>query len=305
MSNRPTVGLALGGGAARGLAHLGVLEVLEREGLHIDMMAGTSMGSLFGAMYAAQPRIDKLVKKALQFYASPQFQNSRIHNLRRGAVEDLGFLDSVTQRVKTGLALSSQVTRISYLDRDDLYDLLKPFVDDRDIRSLSIPVGVVTCDITAGVEHVFRRGAVIDAVAASSAIPGAFPPITIGDHEYIDGGIVNMVPVSAVRAMGAQTVIAVNVSHDALQPADLKRALEVYFRTHEITKRLLIQQQLRDADVIITPLVGEHHWADFSAAERIIAAGREAAETALPAVRRALRKKKPSLLKKMLGRGTG
>lgn len=290
MARRKKIGLALGGGAARGLAHLGVLDVLEREGVPIDLIAGTSMGSLVGAVYAGQQRAAKLIEKAVAFYASPEFTNSRIHNLRRGEQEDLGFFDSVSVGVRKGLALSSQVTRISYLDRDDLLALLRPFVDDRDIRSLPIPLGVVTCDLAAGVQRVFRKGPLIDAVAASSAIPGAFPPIEIDGVPCIDGGIVNMVPVSVARDMGAELVIAVNVSHDSMKPADLKRALEVYFHTHEITKRVLIAHQLRDADVVVTPQVGEHHWADFSAASRIIEAGRVAAEAALPEIRRVVQK---------------
>ncbi len=295
------IGLALGGGAARGLAHLGVLQVLEREGIAINALAGTSMGALIGAVYAISPRSERLVEKVVKFYSSPEFTESRLHDLRRGAEEDLGFFDAVSKRLRKGIALGSQVTRISYLTRDDLYDLLKPFVDDRDLRSLHIPLGVVACDLAAGVQHVFRKGSMIDAIAASSAIPGAFPPIKVNDTEYIDGGIVNMVPVSVVREMGAKVVIAINVSHDAMHPAELKRALEVYFRTHEITKKALIDKQLREADVVITPQVGEHHWADFSAAEKIIAAGRQATEEALPAIRKAQRKARPSVWRRLFG----
>ncbi|MDP8222398.1 MAG: patatin-like phospholipase family protein [Candidatus Lernaella stagnicola] len=302
MSKRVKIGLALGGGAARGLAHLGVLQVLERERIPVDLIAGTSMGSLVGAVYAARPHIDKIVERVVRFYSSPEFTNSRIHDLRRGAEEDMGFLDAVVSRLRKGIALGSQVTRLSYLDREDLYSLLKPFIDDRDIRSLHIPLGVIACEMVGGVQHVFRKGSVIDAVAASSAIPGAFPPIKLGDAEYIDGGVVNMVPVGVAREMGADIVIAVNVSHDAMHPAELKRALEVYFRTHEITKKILISLQVSEADVVITPAVGEHHWADFTAAEKIIAGGREAAEAALPQIRRALRKKKPSIFRRLLKR---
>jgi NTE family protein len=184
------------------------------------------------------------------------------------------------------------VTRISYLEKEDLYDLLRPFIDDRDLRGLHIPMAVVVCDLKNGCELVLRKGPAIDAVAASSAVPGAFPPIKIGEVECIDGGIVNMAPVSVVRQMGAEATIAVNVSHELLQPAELKRALELFFRASEITKRILIETQLREADVVITPNVGQYHWADFSVAEKIIDAGRQAAEAALPAIREVLRRKR-------------
>lgn len=284
------VGLALGGGAARGLAHLGVLQVLEREKIPIDLIAGTSMGGLVGALYSAQPWIDRLVKQVTAFYSSEDFRQSRLHQLKRGEEEELGFLSTVGQKIRQGRLLGSQVTRLSFLDKEDLYNLLRPFVDDRDIRSLQIPLSIVTCDLKSGREIILNKGSVIDAVAASSAVPGAFPPIPLNGVECIDGGTVNMVPISVVQEMGADLVIAVNVSHEMPKPAELRRALEVFFRTHEITKRTLIEMQLTRADVVITPEVGQYHWADFSQADQIIEMGRRSAESALPEIRRALRR---------------
>ena len=287
---RKTVGLALGGGAARGLAHLGALRVLEREHIPIDLVSGTSMGSLVGALYCSNPRAEKLITKAQNFYQSEQFVQSPIHNLKRND-EVQGFFDSFTQTVRRGIMIGSTVTRMGFLDREDLYELLENFVDDSDIRNLRIPLGIVVCDLLSGKEVVLRRGPIIDAVAASSAVPGAFPPIKIGEMECIDGGVVNMIPISVAKAMGADVVIAVNVSHDSLKPPELKRALEIYFRTQDITKRVLIEKQLEAADVIITPQVGHIHWADFTAAETIIKLGEQAAQQALPQIRQALAEK--------------
>ncbi|HPM78761.1 MAG TPA: patatin-like phospholipase family protein [bacterium] len=298
---RKTVGLALGGGAARGLAHLGVLRVLEREQVPIDLISGTSMGSLVGALYAGNPRAEKLIAKAQKFYQSEEFAQSRIHGLKRNE-EVQGFFDSFTQTVKRGLMIGSTVTRLGFLDREDLYSLLSNFIDDSDIRNLLIPLGIVVCDLLTGQEVVLRRGPIIDAVAASSAVPGAFPPIRIGEMECIDGGVVNMVPISVVREMGADVVIAVNVSHDLLKPPELKRALEIYFRTQDITKRLLIEKQLEAADVVITPQVGHIHWADFTAAETIIKLGEQAAEEALPRIRELFAEKpRRNPLRRLLG----
>lgn len=285
------IGLALGGGAARGLAHLGVLRVLEREGIPIDLIAGTSMGSLVGAMYAGQPRIEKLIQRAQEFFGSPEFVNSKIHYLKRGE-EEQGFFESVGSSIRRTWMLGSTVTRTAFLEAEDLYDLLRRFVDDRDIRSLQIPLAIIVCDLLAGEEVVLKRGPLIDAIAASSAVPGAFPPIKIGERECIDGGVVHMVPGSVARDMGADFVIAVNVSHELLKPPELKRALEIFFRTQEITKQTLINHQLNEADVVITPPVGEIHWADFTAAEKIIEIGQETAEKAMPEIRQALGKQK-------------
>jgi NTE family protein len=283
------IGLALGGGAARGLAHLGVIEVLEQAGVPVHLIAGSSMGSLVGVMYATQPRVDKLIRKATEFFASEAFLNSRIHNLNRGEEEEpRGVWASFGKRLRQGLVLGSQVTRLSYLEEEDLFGLLRPFVDDRDLRSLQIPMTVVVCDLVEGRELLLRKGPAIDAIAASSAVPGAFPPIRINGVECVDGGTVHMVPARIVREMGADVVIAVNVSHDYLEPPELKRALELFFRTHEITKRTLIDMQLREADVVVTPNVGPYHWADFGSTDKIIDAGREAAAAALPDIQRIL-----------------
>lgn len=287
MKRRFKVGLALGGGAARGLAHLGVLRVLERENVPIDMIAGSSMGALAGALYAANPKIEKIILRAATFFTSPEFVDSKLHYLKRGE-EEIGFFESVSNAVKRGLMISSAVTRLSFLEREDLYELLGHFVDDRDIRSLQIPLAIVACDLARGAEVVFRKGPIIDAIAASSAVPGAFPPVRIGGMDCIDGGVVNMVPVSAIRDMGADLVIAVNVSHDLPQPAEMKRALEVFFHTHEITKQVLINLQIADADIVLTPSVGHIHWADFTAAERIIQIGEDVAQQAMPQIRQAL-----------------
>ncbi len=287
MKRRFQVGLALGGGAARGLAHLGVLSVLEREHVPIDLVAGTSMGALIGVMYCATPRVDKLIERMNRYFTDPAFTESKIHFLKRSE-EDVGFLESVSNVVRRGLIIGSSVTRPSFLDREDLFEMLRAFVDDRDIRGLAIPMAVVACDLMNARQIVFTRGPVIDAVAASSAVPGAFPPIKVGDVECIDGGVVNMVPVSVVREMGADIVIASNVSHELLHPPEMRRGLEIYFRTQEITKQTLIALQLSDADAVITPSVGKIHWADFTAAQRIVELGEEAAKEALPRIRQAL-----------------
>lgn len=281
----------MGGGAARGLAHLGVLRVLEKASVPVDVMAGTSMGSLAGAMYAANPHIEKIIEKVETFFSDPEFAQSKIHRLKRGE-EDVGFIETVSTTVRRGLMLSSTLTRPSFLERDDLYELLGKFIDDRDLRSLQIPLNIVACDISHGRQFVLSRGPTIDAVAASSAVPGAFPPIKIGDIDCIDGGVVNMVPVSVVREMGADLVIAINVSHELPKLPEFKRALEIYFRTQEITKRILIDLQVKQADVVITPPVGQIHWADFTAAKQIIEVGEKCATEALPQIKAALRKGK-------------
>ncbi len=272
------VGLALGGGAARGLAHLGLIEILEQNGVKADVVAGTSMGALVGSLYCISGEISGVMEEALSFLHSPEFKKAKIHRLIREADhEEISAFQTFSNLIQRGRVIASTVTRSSALDVDDLYELLGFFVDDRDIAGLKVPFRAVATDLAAGEPIVLDKGPVIDAVAASSAVPGAFPPIRIGDRLCVDGGITNMVPVSEACRMGADYVIAVNVIHDLPAPADSMKALEIYFRAHQITKLSLTDHQMRFADVILSPDVGKFHWADFSKFEECIEAGRDVA----------------------------
>ncbi|MCZ7582168.1 MAG: patatin-like phospholipase family protein [Deltaproteobacteria bacterium] len=287
--SRVVIGLALGGGAARGLAHLGLIEVLRRDGVPIDLVAGTSMGALVGGAFCRDGTIEPVMADAVTYLRSPSFKAARIHRLRRNAEEtQASMLDTVSQYIARGRAIAQTVTRPSVLEAADLYEVLAAFVDDRDIRSLKVPFRAVTTDIVTGEQVVVDRGSLIDAVAASSAVPGAFPAVPLGKRLCVDGGIRNMVPVTVARAMGADYVIAANVIHELPMLEGDTRALEIYFRTHQITKRALTELQLEFADTVITPQVGHIHWADFTRADDLIEAGRRAARDALPAIRRDL-----------------
>ncbi|MCC6160058.1 MAG: patatin-like phospholipase family protein [Deltaproteobacteria bacterium] len=284
------VGLALGGGAARGLAHLGVVETLCAAGIPVQVVAGTSMGALVGAMFAQKADATSMLADATRFLRSPEFRQARIHRLQRETAGEKSVLDAVSRYISRGRVLASTVTRPSVLDAEDLYELLGFFVDDRDIRSLHVPFFAVAADLRTGEEVILDRGPVIDAVAASSAVPGAFPPIVVGGRECVDGGVVNMVPVSVLRDMDLDYVIASNVSHELPVPADAMKALATHFRTHEITKRTLTRLQVRFADAVITPQIGQIHWADFTKSDEVIEAGRLAARGAIDTIHRDLKR---------------
>jgi len=288
---KPKLFLALGGGAARGLAHLGVLRVFEAEKITIDGIAGTSMGSMVGAMYAADPRIEKVIRQALQYMASPEFVNARVHFLRRNTSndeEEATLFETLANYIRRGRVLQKSLTNISFLEKEDLDEVISIFLEDRDISSFILPLAVVATDLKSGNTVELRSGPVRSAVAASSAIPGAFPPIEREEGALVDGGLTQMVPVPACRKMGADFVVAVNVTHELSASESLKRSLEMYFRAHQITQQALIRQQLNEADIVLTPKVGHIHWADFRDPEKIIAAGEEVAKMAVQEIKRRL-----------------
>ncbi len=294
------IALVLGGGAARGLAHLGILDVFDKAGIKFDMIVGTSMGALIGAMYIMDGKASKVLPKVKDYLNSDEFSESKIHALRRSEEEDLGFFDQFSKYMKRAQVMSSTVTRRSYFDQEEVREFFSHFVDDRDIRSLDIPLYIMATDILTGEQVVIDSGPVLNAVAASSAIPGAFPPVQIGERLLVDGGMVNMVPATIALQKGADFIIAVNVSHELPKPSELKRALRIYFRAHEITKQVLIKHQLKFADVVLTPKVGDTHWADFTKGRELIDAGAEVAKEKLPAIFALLKKlkRKPRFLRK-------
>ena len=251
----PRIGLALGGGAARGFAHIGVIQVLEEAGIPIDLVAGTSAGSLVAALYAAGRNGAMLARVALAMDES--------------AITDWAFPGRGLIR---GEALARYV-------RDQTGGKL--------IEQLPMPLGIVATDLDNGQAVLFQRGDVGAAVRASSAVPAIFQPVRIGTREYVDGGLVSPVPVRFARQMGADLVIAVDISSppDGNATSD---PFKLLLQTFAIMGRSINQFELKDADVVVRPRLTGMSSADFTARQRAIDAGREAATAALPALRRRL-----------------
>lgn len=252
---RPRIGLALGGGAARGFAHIGVIQVLEEAGIPVDLVAGTSAGSLVAALYAAGRNGATLARLALAMDES--------------AITDWAFPGRGLIR---GEALARYV---------------REQTGGRTIEQLPLPLGIVATDLDNGQAVLFQRGDVGAAVRASSAVPAIFQPVKIGAREYVDGGLVSPVPVRFARQMGAELVVAVDISSppDGNSTSD---PFKLLLQTFAIMGRSINQFELKDADVVLRPRLVGVSSADFTARQRAIDAGREAALAALPALRQRL-----------------
>ncbi len=251
----PRIGLALGGGAARGFAHIGVIQVLEEARIRPDLVVGTSAGSLVAALYASGRNGSQLVQLA--------------ESMDESAITDWGF---------PGRAL---------IRGDALARYVREQTGGRNIEQLPMPLGIVATDLDSGEAILFRRGDVGLAVRASSAVPAVFQPVRIGTREYVDGGLVAPVPVRFARQMGAEFVIAVDIS--AAPDGNLTSdAMRMLLQTFAIMGRSINSFELRDADVVIRPKLAGISSADFSARKRAIQAGRDAALAALPQLREKL-----------------
>ncbi|CAM3959900.1 patatin-like phospholipase family protein [Roseateles saccharophilus] len=254
----PRVGLALGGGAARGFAHIGVIQVLEEHGIKVDLVAGTSAGSLVASLYASGKN-----GKEMQTLAE---------SMDEGAITDWSF-------PLRGLIRGEALARF-----------IREKTGGRGIEQMALPLGIVATDLSDGSPILFRSGDTGTAVRASSAVPAVFQPVKIGQREYVDGGLVSPVPVRFAREMGAQLVIAVDISSPPEKdpPGDAFRML---MQTFSIMGRSINGFELRDADIVIRPRLDGVGSADFTARRRAIQAGREAGLAMLPLIRQRIAEK--------------
>ena len=248
---KPKIGLALalGGGAARGFAHIGVIEVLEEAGIRPDLVVGTSAGSLVAALYASGKSGAQLAALAA--------------SMDEAAITDWSFPGRGLIR---GEALGRYV---------------REQTGGRAIEKMRIPLGIVATDLDNGNPILFQRGDPGVAVRASSAVPAVFRPVGIGGREYVDGGLVSPVPVRFARQMGAELVIAVDITQ-LPDGADTGDVLGLLLQTFTIMGRSINQFEMRDADIALRPRLRGVTSVDFAARTQSIEAGREAALAALP-----------------------
>ena len=274
--SRPKLGLALGGGAARGLSHIGVLEAFEECGLPIDVIAGTSMGAIIGAMYATEPNAATVKRRFINYLQSDAFKESRFDYLidNNHSHEKEGFFDWLSQFARKSVFYTLLMTRNSFIPQETTRQNFALLIDDIDLVETAIPFCTTSLDLVRGEEFIFKEGSLSQAVTASCAIPGLLPPVEIDGRFLIDGGWINAVPVSAARRLGADVVIGVDVYSDLdpfIQPAT---ALDVAARAEAVTRWTLTNRLSQEADWLLTPEAGSNHWADFSQFEQAVASGR-------------------------------
>jgi NTE family protein len=255
------IALALGGGAARGFAHIGVIKALEAQGIYPDIVVGTSAGSVVGSLYASG------------FYNGFALQKIALE-MDEATISDwaLPFF-SKSPGVLKGEALQSYVNKA---------------VHNLPLEKLRIPFGCVATDLKNGQPILFRRGNTGLAVRASSSVPGVFQPVTISGHTYVDGGLVAPVPVRFARQMGAEFIIAVNIS-SATEGQAIASSLDVMMQTFTIMGQRLNHFELKDADVVITPQLGTMGSADFNGRNLAVLAGEQAAASVMGELKARLR----------------
>jgi NTE family protein len=256
---RRGIGLALGGGFARGFAHLGVLRVLEENQIPVSHIAGSSVGSILGAAYASGAPLSRIMATC---------RTLRLRDIARWRVSRLGLASN--QR---------------------LGNLIERVFESRQFEDLKIPMAVVATDLSTGEPVVFTQGNLVDAIRASCAFPGLFEPVEIGTRCLADGGLVAPVPTRAARELGALTVLGISVGmHDGHRGAP-RNIFQVVSRAVSAAQKHQLEVWERHADLVLRPEVQSLAWDDFDRAEEAMEAGAVAARRALPRIQKLISQK--------------
>lgn len=253
---RPGIALALGGGFARGFAHLGIIKVLEQNHIPITHIAGTSVGSVFGAAYASGAPLARILAVS---------RTIRFRDIARWSVSRLGLASN-----------------------HRLADLIERVFDSKQFEDMKIPLAVVATDLSSGDPVVFREGPLVDAIRASCAFPGLFEPIQIGTRCLADGGLVAPVPTVAARQLGAKLVVAVSIGVPDRHRGAPRNMFQVVARAVSAAQKHQLDTWERHADLVVRPNVTSLAWDDFDRANEAIDAGAAAAELALPRIQKLL-----------------
>lgn len=258
--HKPVLGLALGAGAARGFAHVGVIKALEAQGIRPDIIVGSSAGSVIAALVASGVNGNELNRLAL--------------NLDEATIADWG------------LPFSGRFGGL--IKGDALQNMINREVQNKSIEQMHIPLGIVATELQSGKGVLFRSGNTGLAVRASCSVPGVFQPALISGKDYVDGGLVAPVPASYARQMGATLVIAVNISSEP-RHQDASGTFGVMQQTISIMQRSINQYELKSADIVITPHLKQMGGSDFKSRNAAILAGEVATQEQMGAIKEHLR----------------
>jgi len=282
------IGVALGGGGVRGLAHVGILSVLEKNGIVPDAISGSSMGAVIGAMYAADPDSDRLRKTVEAFFATDIIKDINSYFSKAVSKRPFGRALSLAKQF---FIMNRAAVKPSILTDQQVEKFFSGIPLPEEFSALKIPFCAVATNIGRGVEADFRTGDLKKAVFASSSISGIFPPVEIDGDFFLDGGTVNSVPISPIKEY-CDFVIACDVRPKRRIIPSFKKGLEVLTRTDAISSYKLADLQLKLADFILRPDVSGFHWANFKRFADCIEKGESGASLRLAELRSKIRRKK-------------
>ncbi|MHC1741632.1 MAG: patatin-like phospholipase family protein [Syntrophobacteraceae bacterium] len=290
--------LVLSGGSARALTHLGVLAELLAHRIVPDLIVGTSMGAVIGALFAYYRDMQRVKTAVHGLVESDLFLRTiSAASEERPYTDEDGFFNRFLGLFRKGVYYTHSLTRSALIAESTYLEIMTDLIPDCDLQELSIRFAAIAMDPATGEEIVITRGSLVNAVSASAAIPGILPQVEHENRMLVDGGWLDNVPVAPAIALGAHFVLAVDASLDipGLGPMPTA-AIEHVFRCNEITRIRLMQHRKQHADVLVTPRIGETNWSHFSCIDRCSTAGRDAVREALPLIHRQILRRKARTL---------
>jgi NTE family protein len=292
------VGVILGGGGARGLAHIGVIEMLEKENIPIDIITGSSIGALIGGLFAQNPDASFMRSKVEGFIKGPKFKELGVNNFRQKKIKDPDdILSQLAHEVKRRIVINLAAHRKSLLKFERLKLAVDNLLEDTNIENCDIPFACIAADLISGEEVIFQSGNIRKAVESSSAIPGFIQPVEYNGKQLVDGSVINNFPIQPAIDLGAELTIVVNVSLQFEENTEINNVVDIVMRSSQITSKKLHDHLKNHADIIISPEIGDIHWSEFTRIDEIIEKGRSAATEILPEVKKRLYKRS-GILKK-------
>jgi NTE family protein len=268
------IGLVLGGGGARGLAHIGVLKALQKQGIHIDVITGTSMGALVAAVYAQHPDADYVEQRFQDLINNEKFTflgGDYFQQKSQYEPEDL--LHQISREIKRRVIINLAAQRQGLIKHERMELAVSELVDDGLIDNTEIPYACAAVDLLTGNEVIFYSGEIRQAIAASSAIPGFLPPVQYKDYQLVDGSVCVNFPIDAAKKLGADIVIASNVSLALDAGPKAENVIDIIIRANSAATQKINRLTLKEADFVLKPPIGAIQWSEFSRIDSLIEYG--------------------------------
>ncbi|HIE05475.1 MAG TPA: patatin-like phospholipase family protein [bacterium (Candidatus Stahlbacteria)] len=265
---KPKVGIALGGGGAKGLAHIGVLCALEEMGIQFEVVVGTSIGAVIGGLYAVDGKCQGLKEKAERIIRSDDFQSMGLNAF----IKKETIFDKLAEKFFMGKLLFKE----AQIDTVKTEGIFRELFEDLAFEQTRIPFATVALDLTTGEDFVFDHGPLMIGTWASAAIPGIFPPVVYDERILIDGGVTTDLPVRVCQRYGVDLVFGIYLGSHIMRKERFKTGFQILKRSAEILNFRINEPNLVSADVLIHPHLDHIHWADFSKIDECIEEGRNA-----------------------------
>ncbi len=283
------MGLVLGGGGARGLAHIGIIKKLVEYQIPIHVITGASMGAIVGAAFAYDRNINRVESDFREFVLGPNFQSLK------GRLTDLNkvnqpehFIRFVSNVVRRRIVINLAANRKSLIDARRLEFAINQLIPEGRIEDLKMPFACSALDLKSGNEVVFTRGDVRKALKASASIPGYLPPCEENGQMLVDGAVIDNFPIRAARELGANFILVCNVSPELKYAEQLENVIDIFIRAHHATVQRLNHLLMETSDFLLTPELGDLSWTEFEKIDTFVKQGEAIVEKNIVRLRHTL-----------------